>query len=189
MNTAIEITSDHLAAQIVKEFPFFPRIHALAATRPNVQPPCITTGVGPNGAETTILQEGLALDPLLPSQSGEDDEGGLAQQARELRMAIDMLNAEAAKTAPPPPGTASLPPTAHPPTTPASTIASEKENTPAAKKVPSHTPKMSPFATTNLSNTSAKGKKAVSSFESMLSEKIECVVLQSCSIIISRVLH
>src|SRR6202040_466858 len=42
--------------QIEADFPFFPRLHAILATRPNMNPPVITTGVGPNGRKIIYLQ-------------------------------------------------------------------------------------------------------------------------------------
>ncbi|KAE9406842.1 hypothetical protein BT96DRAFT_987109, partial [Gymnopus androsaceus JB14] len=41
---------------IVKRFPFFPRLHALFSALPNVNPPAITTGFGPNGRSTVYYQ-------------------------------------------------------------------------------------------------------------------------------------
>ncbi len=38
------------------EFPFFPRLHALLATHPNLNPVVITTGVGPHGQEVLNLR-------------------------------------------------------------------------------------------------------------------------------------
>ncbi|KAJ7113609.1 hypothetical protein C8R44DRAFT_881892 [Mycena epipterygia] len=43
-------------AQIEQEFPFFPRLHQIFATRPNVTPIAITTGVGPRGPSTLYVQ-------------------------------------------------------------------------------------------------------------------------------------
>ncbi|KAJ7740346.1 hypothetical protein B0H16DRAFT_1424231 [Mycena metata] len=42
--------------QIKKEFKFFPRLHTIFATRPNVTPVAITTGLGPNGPNTVFYQ-------------------------------------------------------------------------------------------------------------------------------------
>ncbi|KAF8577568.1 hypothetical protein K439DRAFT_1364479, partial [Ramaria rubella] len=47
----------NLWEQITKEFEFFPALHALMATWPNVTPISITTGVGPQGAEMILFQE------------------------------------------------------------------------------------------------------------------------------------
>jgi hypothetical protein len=35
----------------VQSFPFFPQLHILLATHPNLNPVALTTGVGPNGRE------------------------------------------------------------------------------------------------------------------------------------------
>ena len=50
--------------QIEADFPFFPRLHAMLATRPNMNPPVITTGVGPNGRKIIYPQppEGIPID-------------------------------------------------------------------------------------------------------------------------------
>jgi hypothetical protein len=37
--------------QIVIAFPFFPQLHTLLATHPNLNPVAISTGIGPNGHE------------------------------------------------------------------------------------------------------------------------------------------
>ncbi|KAL1744855.1 hypothetical protein HDZ31DRAFT_73939 [Schizophyllum fasciatum] len=51
-----DINAKNLWAQIEDEFPFFPRLHRLLASKPNVEPYAITTGVGPNGPHTTYYQ-------------------------------------------------------------------------------------------------------------------------------------
>lgn len=51
--------------QIEKVFPFFPRLHNIFATRPNVNPICATTALGPQGRSTTWYQP--------PVQSITDD--------------------------------------------------------------------------------------------------------------------
>ena len=45
-----------LPEQIEKAFPFFPRLHCIFATRPNVNPICTTTALGPQGRSTTWYQ-------------------------------------------------------------------------------------------------------------------------------------
>ncbi|KAJ7502246.1 hypothetical protein B0H11DRAFT_2223720 [Mycena galericulata] len=40
---------------IISEFPFFPTFHRLYSTRPNVNPPVIITGVGPDSAPSTSM--------------------------------------------------------------------------------------------------------------------------------------
>lgn len=51
--------------QIEKAFPFFPRLHNIFATGPNVNPICATTALGPQGQSTTWYQP--------PVQSITDD--------------------------------------------------------------------------------------------------------------------
>jgi hypothetical protein len=51
------LAADRKIEQIVEDFEFFPALHAIMATRPNVTPICVTTGVGPHGSETLLIQE------------------------------------------------------------------------------------------------------------------------------------
>ena len=54
------------AEEIEKIFPFFPRLHAIFASRPNVTPICITTALGPNGRSTVWYQPpDHLIDPQL----------------------------------------------------------------------------------------------------------------------------
>lgn len=54
------------AEQITVEWPPFPRLHAILVTRPNVLPPAVMTGVGPQGHKTIHYQplEGFSADSL-----------------------------------------------------------------------------------------------------------------------------
>jgi hypothetical protein len=55
-----------LLEEIEEAFPFFPCLHAIFATRPNVTPICVTTPLGPNGCSTTWYQPPNNLtDPQL----------------------------------------------------------------------------------------------------------------------------
>lgn len=45
-----------ILADIERQFPFFPRLHAIIGCRPNHIPPAITTGVGPHGRRTVHYQ-------------------------------------------------------------------------------------------------------------------------------------
>lgn len=53
--------------KIEEEFQFFPRLHAIFASRPNVTPIVITTALGPQGQKTIWYQppEGGSIDPQL----------------------------------------------------------------------------------------------------------------------------
>ncbi|KAJ7259051.1 hypothetical protein C8J57DRAFT_1340749 [Mycena rebaudengoi] len=84
--------------EITNEFPFFPTFHRLVSTRPNVNPPVIITGLGPEGRKITHLQAPIAaahrpfsnalIDPsligrvatpppqLLPSFAGSESSPG-----------------------------------------------------------------------------------------------------------------
>ncbi|KAF9009808.1 hypothetical protein BDZ89DRAFT_1119495 [Hymenopellis radicata] len=46
----------NLWESITNEFRFFPRMHTMFSTRPNINPPAVVTGVGPAGASTTFYQ-------------------------------------------------------------------------------------------------------------------------------------
>ncbi|PIL25120.1 hypothetical protein GSI_13009 [Ganoderma sinense ZZ0214-1] len=48
---------------------FFPRMHRLLCERPNVVPPAVTTGVGPQGVSTVFYQAG----PLMASSASTQD--------------------------------------------------------------------------------------------------------------------
>ena len=53
--------------QIKKDFRYFPELHQLWAAHPNVNPPAITTGVGPHGGSTLYIQplDNSNIDPAL----------------------------------------------------------------------------------------------------------------------------
>ncbi|KAF8056303.1 hypothetical protein FPV67DRAFT_1531959 [Lyophyllum atratum] len=52
--------------EIVRVWPYFPRMHALFGSRPNVTPIAVTTGVGPNGLQTQWFQRpDDFIDPVL----------------------------------------------------------------------------------------------------------------------------
>jgi hypothetical protein len=52
--------------EIVAAWPYFPRFHVLYASRPNVNPITITTGIGPTGPQTQWLQRpDDFIDPAL----------------------------------------------------------------------------------------------------------------------------
>lgn len=54
-----EDTSDegkNIWQKVLQKFPFYPRLHLLLSERPNVVPPMITTGTGPDGRETVFSQ-------------------------------------------------------------------------------------------------------------------------------------
>ncbi|PPR07899.1 hypothetical protein CVT24_002830 [Panaeolus cyanescens] len=71
----------NLWEDIVRQYPYFPALHRLLSSRPNQNPPAITTGVGPHGHRTVYYQapEGYvgagqvvddsAIDPVLLAQS------------------------------------------------------------------------------------------------------------------------
>ena len=48
--------------QIVQRNQYFPLLHKLFHSRPNATPICLTTGLGPNGAQTVLVQQPDGLD-------------------------------------------------------------------------------------------------------------------------------
>jgi hypothetical protein len=100
--------------QITNEFEFFPRMHKMLSARPNINPPIITTGVGPQGRHSIYLQppEGgiHQFEDTHPAQAQpfSDVNANLElseeQRQRQYCTFIDVINAaNAAQVAPPPP--------------------------------------------------------------------------------------
>ena len=61
-------SSNSLPEEIEKEFPFFPTLHHIFASRPNVTPIVITTALGPQGPKTVWYQppdDNSNIDPQL----------------------------------------------------------------------------------------------------------------------------
>jgi hypothetical protein len=59
-----------LTEQITNIVPFFPNLHRIYAARPNINPPAITTGVGPHGRRVVFMQppDDSVIDPVLRDQ-------------------------------------------------------------------------------------------------------------------------
>ncbi len=51
------IYSSSRIEQLCNECEYFPNLHRIYATRPNVVPPVVTTGIGPRGREILYLQD------------------------------------------------------------------------------------------------------------------------------------
>ncbi|KAH9480938.1 hypothetical protein JR316_0007545 [Psilocybe cubensis] len=71
--------------QIEREFEFFPRLHNLYATRPNVTPIVITTAVGPQGRKTVWYQPPSPTDvePIGPCSNSVEQTINLEQSLDE----------------------------------------------------------------------------------------------------------
>lgn len=80
---------------IVQRFPFFPRLHALFSARPNVNPPAITTGVGPNGRSTVYYQ--APSSPKTNSTTGTDNHPQIEVQTQYKTMQEAILSVQAAR--------------------------------------------------------------------------------------------
>ena len=94
-----------LVDEIEKEFIFFPALHRIFASRPNVTPIVITTGVGPHGPKTTWIQppgDNSNIDPVLLNEdrncmaasqpSRERSFGSESQPRRERSFGDDAAN-------------------------------------------------------------------------------------------------
>ena len=57
----------------MNEFPFFPHLHALLATHPNLNPVAVTTGVGPHGCEVMNFHGSSASSPSATTSSTPDE--------------------------------------------------------------------------------------------------------------------
>ena len=93
--------------EIEKEFIFFPTLHRIFASRPNVTPIVITTGVGPNGPKTVWIQppgDNSNIDPILlnedrlrmaasqSSQVSQPSQASQPSQPRERSFGDNMAN-------------------------------------------------------------------------------------------------
>jgi len=97
------VKAKNLWDDIVSKFQFFPPLHAIYATRPNVTPIAITTALGPSGGNRTIWYQppdsataDSQIDPTLLSQSE-------SQQTQEATVPTS-------QTIPTTPPTSQLPP-------------------------------------------------------------------------------
>ena len=61
-----------LLEKIVHEFPFFPRLHVLLSSHPNLNHVVITTGIGPHGHEVMNFRGSLSA-PSVPPPSTPDN--------------------------------------------------------------------------------------------------------------------
>lgn len=60
--------------EICKSFPFFPNLHRLLSSKPNMRPPAITTGVGPRGRQVVHLRPPKRpLDSVVSTQDSAFD--------------------------------------------------------------------------------------------------------------------
>ena len=97
--------------EIVQECSYFPRLHRIYAARPCINPPALTTGVGPQGCRIVYHQpvDDSNIDPVLRN---------LTPGANTVRLFGDNLTNTTPSRVPspsPPPGSQALSP---PPATP-----------------------------------------------------------------------
>src|SRR5882762_6598799 len=95
--------------QIERQFPFFPRLHAIMASRPNVTPIAVTTGVGPNGCKTVYYQDpnegvsGVFSEPADPTRQYQTFLVALeGEHARRHQVVSEVPNKENQAPSPPP---------------------------------------------------------------------------------------
>lgn len=159
--------------QIIIDFPYFPELHRLLSTRPNFNPPALTTGVGPQGRKTVHYQ-------------------APAQVQRAVSPAIDpyLIGLTFPPRPRPPLGPSATSNTmaTEPTTVPSSEpVAQEKENPRAAFVTPARGPKSSAFGSTQLDDAVCKARasgsvkplsaKRGSSIEDAFTKMSRCVYL------------
>jgi hypothetical protein len=93
--------SDFVIEQIEEEFPFFPRLHAILAARPNVIPITVTTGMGPNGRKTVYYQPPDNRDSSSGNQDGTDVEIAGLETQKQYSTLMDAIAAAGAQCTPP----------------------------------------------------------------------------------------
>ncbi|KAJ7113279.1 hypothetical protein C8R43DRAFT_961647 [Mycena crocata] len=91
------VQAKNLWDEIMNDFPFFATFHRLVSTRPNVNPPVIITGVGPNGRRITHMQAPSTasygpfpdhlIDPALPGPAATSPPPPPPQTPRSVRSA------------------------------------------------------------------------------------------------------
>ncbi|KAF7972866.1 hypothetical protein HWV62_16910 [Athelia sp. TMB] len=120
---------------IEQQFPFFPSLHRLYASRPNINPPAVTTGVGPYGRRVTYMQP--PDDQIDPALSDIPPTQPPASRAFGTDIANDILTPDVSQA---------------PPSTPFRTP------TPAASQSSARGPRAPVFSTAAIEN----AKKAIS---------------------------
>lgn len=76
--------------QIVQRNPYFPWLHKLFHSRPNATPICLTTGLGPNGAQTVLVQQPDEFD----SELGPDGDTTFDTSTTSMQGLLDQISAE-----------------------------------------------------------------------------------------------
>jgi len=140
------------AEQIIKDFPYFPEMHRLLSTRPNFNPPAVTTGVGPQGRKSvhyqapTVVRRAISpvIDPALM---------GLTFPPQPPLVTVNATVNEPAAVAPYEPGTLAVPVTVG--------EAGDKENTGAVFATPARVPKTSAFGSTKLDDAVRKARDLI----------------------------
>ena len=151
------------AEQIVGDFSYFPEMHHIFSTRPNFNPPAVTTGVGPQGRKTVHFQAltdfQRAISPVIdPSLIG------LTYTQHSLASS-DIFNATENEPA--------VVPSYEPVTLADPVAASEKENGEVALTTPARVPKTFAFGFTKLDDAVRKAHDSIKPLSAKQSSRIE----------------
>lgn len=166
------------AEDICKKFEFFPQLHKLMATRPNVVPICLTTGTGPSGAETIFVQRPDNVTEDNTNQLQREDTPYQTNQA-SLHSLLEVMKARGiplddALVGTPPAESASMNPQAT--CTPLPNT-DNKSKSKRGKALPK-TPATCPPKPSQLTKSSNKPRPSVKkTFDQLLSDSIEYVLL------------
>ncbi|KAF8156973.1 hypothetical protein B0H34DRAFT_711425 [Crassisporium funariophilum] len=160
-----ESTTDrarNLWDQINEEFPFFPVLHRLLCTRPNFNPPAVTTGVGPQG-QRTVHYQAPATTQRAPTPVIDPALEGLTFPPH-VQVPLGILNAANAQ----PPAEHDAP--ALPPVPWQPTEAGNKEN---PTKTPVKHPKASIFGSAQLDSAFKKAQATIKPLSSKRRAPVE----------------
>ena len=147
--------------KIIKDFPFFPELHRLFSTRPNITPIAVTTGVGPGGHQTIHYQ-------------APDEVGGPIWPEPVIDPQLLALEVPVPPPAQPILGTSNyvnLPPSTQPP--PLATLRGAENAT--GFKTPTRAPKPATFGSEKLDSAITKAKESIKTILSKHGSGIEDV--------------
>lgn len=147
--------------KIIKDFPFFPELHWLFSTRPNITPIAVTTGVGPGGHQTIHYQ-------------APDEVEGPVRPEPVIDPQLLALGVPVPPPAQPVLGTSNhvnLPPSTQPP--PLATLRGAENAT--GFKTPARAPKPATFGSEKLDSAVTKAKESIKTIPSKRGSGIEDV--------------
>ena len=153
------ILMSHILDKITKDFPFFPELHRLFSTRPNITPIAVTTGVGPHGHRIIHYQAPDEVGELVRPEPVIDPQL-LALEVPAPPLAQPILGAS---------NHVNLPPSTQPP--PLATPGGA-ENV-MVFKTPARAPKASIFGLEKLDSAVTKARESIKTVSSKRSSGIE----------------